>query len=189
MRRLISRVVLLGLLATSVLVVPVAAQAHPVAAPAASVLKKQVCPHPKPYPPSPHATVQSSTTHPRVGQHIEASGIHYCPNEDVTITIGGHFVGTGHTNGVGTFDPDVIVPGPTGQKLLCGIGASGLSRDRDCLTLFVQGSGTSGQGGGGGGTSFTGVEIGAMIAVAIALLVGGVVFARAGARRKQSIAG
>ena len=187
MRRLISRVVLLGLLATSAFAVPVAAQAHPVAAKAVTAAPKQVCPHPTPYPPSPNATVQSSTTRPRVGQHIEASGIHYCPNEDVTITIAGQFVGTGHTDNAGTFDPGVVVPGPPGKKQLCGIGASGLSRDRDCLTLFVQGSGTGGQSS-GGGTSFTGVEIGAMIAVAIALLVGGVVFARAGARRKQTIA-
>ena len=184
MRRTISRLVLFGLLAASVLFVPFSAQATP----ARTVTAAPACPHPKPYPPSPNATVQSSTTHPKVGQKIEASGVHYCPTEDVTITIGGKFVGTGHTNAAGTFDPQVVVPGPPGQKLLCGIGASGLAADRDCLTLFVTAAGTAG-GSAGGSTSFTGVEIGALIALAALLLVGGVLFLRAGQRRKQSVAG
>ena len=178
---------LFGLLVTSVLFVPFSANAAPVrlatAAPA--------CPHAKPYPPTPNATVLSSTTHPKVGQTIEASGIHYCPNENVRLTIGGKFVGNAHTNSVGAFDPPVVVPGPfSATKLLCGVGASGLPNDRDCLTLFLAGAGTGGHhGSNGGGTSFTGVEIGALIALASLLLVGGVVFLRAGQRRKQSVAG
>jgi hypothetical protein len=184
MRRTISRLVLFGLLIASVLFVPFAAHA----APAGAATAPAACPHPVPYPPAPNATVQSSTTHPKVGQQIEASGIHYCPTEDVRLTIGGKFVGTGHTDATGAFDPQVVVPGPPGQKLLCGIGASGLATDRDCLTLFVAAAGTS-NGGSGGGTSFTGVEIGALIAVAAVLLVGGAVFLRAGQRRKRSLAG
>lgn len=186
MRRFVSRLVLFGLLAMTALAVPFAAHAAPVSAAAAPAK----CPHPLPYPPFPNATVQSSTTHPHVGDKIEASGIHYCPNEDVRITIGAKFVGTGHTNSVGTFDPQVVVPGPPGNKLLCGVGASGLAADSDCLTLFISAHGTAGgSGNNGGGTSFTGVEIGALIGLAVALIIGGVVFARAGARRKQSIAG
>jgi hypothetical protein len=180
---------LLGLLTTAVFAVPFAAQAHPIAVKAAAVATVDACPHPTPYPPSPNATVQASTTHPTVGQHIEASGIHYCPDEDVTITIAGVFVGTGHTNGTGQFDPDVVVPGPPGQKQLCGIGASGLATDQDCLTLFVTAPPAPPSSNGGGGVAFTGVEIGALVAVGIALLIGGVVFARAGARRKQSMTG
>lgn len=187
-QRLVSRVVLLALLTAAVFAVPFTAQAHPVALRAAAVTAVDSCPHPTPYPPSPNATVQSSSTHPTVGQHIEASGIHYCPDEDVTITIGGAFVGTGHTDSTGKFDPDVIVPGPAGSKQLCGIGASGLATDQDCLTLDVQAPPT-GTKGNGGGVAFTGVEIGSLIAVAVALIIGGVVFARAGARRKQSISG
>jgi hypothetical protein len=181
--------VLLGLLTAAVFAVPAAAQAHPVAARAAAVTTVDSCPHPTPYPPSPNATVQSSSTHPTIGQHIEASGIHYCPDEDVTITIGGAFVGTGHTNSSGQFDPDVIVPGPAGSKQLCGIGASGLATDQDCLTLDVQAPSGAGTKGNGGGVALTGVEIGSLIVVAVALIIGGVVFARAGARRKQSISG
>jgi hypothetical protein len=183
MRRIVSRLLLLCLLSAAVVAVPAAAHARParVAAPAA-------CPHAKPYPPTPDATVQASTTHPAVGQKIEASGIHYCPDEDVTLTIAGKFVGTAHTDSAGSFDPQVVVPGPPGQKPLCGIGASGLPNDRDCLTLFVQAAGTSGNSS-GGGTSFTGVEIGALTAVAALLIVAGVALVRAGRRNKQSLAG
>jgi hypothetical protein len=183
MRPTISRLVLFGLLAATVLFVPISAHAAPVG----KTVAPAACPHPQPYPPAPNATVQSSTTHPNVGQHIEASGIHYCPDEDVRLTIGGTFVGTGHTDSVGTFDPQVVVPGPAGQKLLCGIGASGLAADRDCLTLFISAGGTGG--GSGGGTSFTGVEVGALIALGALLLVGGGVLLRVGQRRKHPVAG
>lgn len=131
---------------------------------------------------SPDATIMSSTTTPFVGEHIEASGIKYCPNESVRLTIGGQFVGTAHTNGVGSFDPQVVVPGPVGDKQLCGVGASGLSLDQDCLTLHVVSPTTTS---GGPGLAFTGVEIGAIVAVALALLVGGALFATAGRRRKS----
>jgi hypothetical protein len=126
----------------------------------------------------------SSTTTPFVGQHIEASGIQYCPNEDVRLTIGGHFVGTAHTNSGQSFDPQVVVPAPVGDQLLCGVGASGLSSDQDCLTLHVVSPTAPNS---GPPLSFTGVEIGAMVAVAIALLVGGVLFATVGRRRKSHV--
>ena len=121
----------------------------------------------------------ASTTTPFVGEKIEASGIRYCPDENVRLTIGGQFVGDAHTNGAGKFDPQVTVPGPAGDKLLCGVGASGLPHDQDCLTLHVRAAGPNS----GPPLSFTGVEIGAIIAVALALLVGGVLFATAGRRR------
>jgi hypothetical protein len=181
-RRTISRLLLFGLLSAVLVAAPAAAHAAAVRSPGGPP-----CPHPSAYPPTPDATVQASTTHPEVGQHIEASGIRYCPNENVTLTIAGTFVGTAHTDSAGSFDPQVVVPGPPGQKPLCGIGASGLPDDRDCLTLFVQGAGTSGNS--SGGTSITGVEIGALTAVAALLIVAGVAFARAGRRRKQSVTG
>ncbi|HEY2167320.1 MAG TPA: hypothetical protein VGH01_09160 [Jatrophihabitantaceae bacterium] len=132
----------------------------------------------------PGATIMSSTTTPFVGQHIEASGIQYCPNEDVRLTIGGHFVGTAHTNSGQSFDPQVVVPAPVGDQLLCGVGASGLSSDQDCLTLHVVSPTAPNS---GPPLSFTGVEIGAMVAVAIALLVGGALFATVGRRRKSHV--
>jgi hypothetical protein len=178
MRRLVTALVVLALSALALLGGPTVATAAPRSVPAGPP-----CPGSTLYPPGPDATIMSSTTTPFIGQKIEASGIKYCPNEDVTLTISGKFVGTAHTNGDGTFDPLVTVPGPTGDKPLCGIGASGLLHDRDCLTLHVRAEGTN-----GGGTPLgtTGVEIATIVAVALVLLGGGVLFVAAGRRRKSS---
>ncbi len=188
MVRDLRRAIPLGLVAVLVLLgavfAPTAASARPLAQAPAS------CPKPKPYPPAPNATVQSSTTTPNAGDTIEASGINYCPDEDVDLTIGGQHVGTAHTDANGSFDPPVVVPGPSGEKQLCGVGASGLSTDQDCLTLTVGGNGGSNAAGGGGsgnngGTAFTGTQVALLLLIALALLGGGIAFSTAG-RRKQS---
>jgi hypothetical protein len=134
------------------------------------------------YPPSPHAQIMASTTTPDVNETIEASGAAYCPNEDVAITLNGKFVTTTHTDSTGAFDPPVTVH-RTGKQPLCGIGASGLPNDRDCLTLTVT---AHGQGGGhnpGGGTSFTGTDIMLIVVAAAVLLGAGATLLVAGRRR------
>ena len=183
MRRLLYALVALVLgCAAALLAAPAIASASSTHAAAPA---KEVCPHDDPFYPYPiGATIMSSTTTPFIGQHIEASGIKYCHNEDVRLTIAGQFVGTAHTDNNGSFDPQVVVPGPVGDKLLCGVGASGLSEDQDCLTLHV----VSPTGPNSGPPlSFTGVEIGAIVAVALALIVGGVLFATVGRRRKSHV--
>lgn len=179
MRRVVIALVALALGALALLGGPTVASATPRAAVAGPP-----CPGSVLYPPSPDATIMSSTTTPVIGQRIEASGIKYCPNEDVTLTIAGTFVGTAHTDGAGSFDPLVTVPGPVGDKLLCGIGASGLVDDRDCLTLHVR-AGT-GPNGNGNHLGSTGVEVATIVVVALALLGGGALFLGAGRRRKSA---
>jgi hypothetical protein len=93
-----------------------------------------------------------------------------------------------------------VVPAPTGQRVLAGVGASGLSADRDSLMLTIRagagveavavgpagGSGTgagSAGGSGTGGLAFTGTEIALLIALAAALLGGGIGLVYAGRRR------
>jgi hypothetical protein len=135
------------------------------------------------YPPAPHATIMASTTTPSIGETIEASGVAYCPNEDVRITLAGRFVTTTHTDSTGAFDPPVTVH-QTGKLPLCGIGASGLPNDRDCLTLTVT---AHQQGGGhnpGGGTSFTGTDIMLIVLAAAVLLGAGGGLLVAGRRRR-----
>jgi hypothetical protein len=136
------------------------------------------------YPPTPHAQIMSSTTTPDVGETIEASGVAYCPDEDVRITLNGKYVTTTHTDSTGAFDPPVTVH-DTGKLPLCGIGASGLPNDRDCLTLTVK---SHGQGGvhtpGGGGTSFTGTDIMLIVVAAAVLLGAGGTLLLAGRRRR-----
>jgi hypothetical protein len=136
------------------------------------------------YPPSPHATIMSSTTTPSVGETIEASGVAYCPDEDVRITLAGTFVGTTHTDGTGAFDPPVKVT-KTGKLQLCGIGASGLKDDRDCLTLTVKSLGTGGKHAHKpGGTALTGVDIALLCLLAAVLVAAGWGFSAAGRRKK-----
>jgi hypothetical protein len=138
------------------------------------------------YPPAPHAMIAASTTTPSVGETIEASGTAYCPDEDVRLILAGTFVGTTHTDGNGAFDPPVKVT-RTGKLQLCGIGASGLPNDRDCLILTVKSRGTGGaHKHRHGGTSFTGVDVALLCLLAVVLVAGGWAFAAAG-RRKQLV--
>ncbi|HEV7193749.1 MAG TPA: hypothetical protein VGN35_11160 [Jatrophihabitantaceae bacterium] len=178
MRRVVFALVALSLGALALLGGPTLASATP-----RTAVAGPPCPGSTLYPPSPDATIMSSTTTPVIGQKIDASGIKYCPNENVTLTIAGQFVGTAHTDSAGSFDPtQVTVPGPVGDKLLCGIGASGLVDDRDCLTLHVR----AGSGPNSNHLGSTGVEVATIIAVAVALLGGGALFLSAGRRRKSA---
>jgi hypothetical protein len=196
MRRLIRFVAVPALLLAGLLAGPAAAGAAPgVRAVAPAAAPQEICPGAVAYPMSPGATIMSSTTTPYVGQTIKVSGVNYCPDEDVDITIGGKHVATTHTDGNGAFDPEVVVPAPTGQRVLAGVGASGLSADRDSLMLTVRAGagvepiavgpagGSSGGGSGTGGLAFTGTEIALLIALAAALLGGGIGLMYAGRRR------
>jgi hypothetical protein len=138
------------------------------------------------YPPAPHAMIMSNTTTPSVGETVEASGMAYCPDEDVRITLAGVFVTTTHSDGTGAFDPPVKVT-KTGKLQLCGIGASGLANDRDCLTLTVKSHGTSGEHRHKKApTSFTGVDVLLLCLVAAVLLGAGIAFAAAGRRKRAA---
>jgi hypothetical protein len=198
MRRAMPQVVVAGVLmvvACLAALLPSSASAQPV-----RVSAPPSCPTGNSaYPPTPDATVQSNTTMPRAGDSIEVSGTHYCADEDVTITIGGHVVGTAHTDAQGAFDPKVAVPGPAGDHRLCGTGASGLDADRDCLNLTTLTTGAAGGAaastsaepgagggsGGGGGTAFTGTDAALLVALALILVAGGVAFSTAGRRHKS----
>lgn len=159
-----------GLAVLAAVIAPAAAQAGTVhqAAPACTRAA---------YPPSPHATIMTSTTTPRVGEKIEASGTNYCPNEDVALTLAGASVGTAHTDAHGAFDPPVVVNRAGSALQLCGIGASGLAADRDCVTLTTMSNATApagnSSGSSGGGTAFTGFDIAALCLLAAILLLGG----------------
>lgn len=135
------------------------------------------------YPPQPHAQIMASTTTPNVGETIEASGIAYCPDEDVRITLNGQYVTTTHTDSTGAFDPPVTVH-ETGKLPLCGIGASGLPNDRDCLTLTVKSHGQGGAHNPGGGTSMTGTDVMLIVVAAAVLLGAGGTLLVAGRRRR-----
>lgn len=191
MRRLFAALAAFSLAVTAFVTAPAAALAGSPGLQSAA--QAGTCPG-QTYPPEPNATVMASTTTPFAGQKIDASGTAYCPDEDVTLTVAGKVVGTAHTDTSGAFAPQVVVvPGPPGDKQLCGIGASGLSNDQDCLTLHVTaGHGVEAAaagGGSGGGLAFTGAQVMGLIALAIALVAGGAFFTAAGRRRKSHARG
>jgi hypothetical protein len=189
MRRLVVSLSVLALLLASALAVPVSAGAQPARAAAAA----GAC-NADAYPPSPHATIMSSTTTPAVGETIEASGTHYCPNEDVQLTLDGADVGTAHTDAQGAFDPPVVVNKAGSALQLCGIGASGLADDRDCITLNTRAAAAAGDGNGtgtgsgnaGGGTALTGLDVAGLVALGVVLLVGGAALVATSRRKRLS---
>ena len=139
---------------------------------------RQVMARDCPRPGARDATVEVNTTFPHVGDPLEISGIGYCPDEDVDLTIDGQHVGTAHTDSAGSFDSQVTTaPGPPGQKRMCGIVAPGLAIDRDCLLLHVQAASTSRATppGRDGDTAFIAVRIALVGLLALLLVVGGVV--------------
>jgi hypothetical protein len=181
MRRMLTPLLALSLLFVA-LAAPMAVSAAPVRATA-----PDTCPQPQPYPPGPHATVQVNTTNPFVGETIEVSGINYCPNESVDIQIEGKHVATAHTDSTGAFDPPAVVPPPAGAQQVCGIGASGLSTDQDCLTINVRAksNATTPPSNTNGGTASTGVKIALLGLLALVLVVSGVVLATLGRNRRN----
>lgn len=185
MRRIIARLAVLALIFTALFAAPALART-PAQSPATAP-----CPHSGQYPPTTQATVQTSTTNPTVGQQIKISGVHYCANEDVQVTLAGKTVGTAHTGADGSFDFELTVPGPPGTMRVCGLGASGLPNDADCLNIVVQSAGNQGVGNGagnnnGGGTAFTGANIALLCALAALLIAGGVAFSARGRRANSA---
>jgi hypothetical protein len=186
MRRVARLIAVLGLLLAGLTIGQTGALAAPSGVRA---LAPEVCPGATTYPPSPGAIIMASTTTPFVGQRIEVTGKNYCPDEDVTIFLRGKKVGTTHTSATGTFELSLIVSGPPGEASLAGIGASGLSLDRDSLVLTIRAASSSSNPGspsGGPGLALTGTELTGMIVLAALLLGGGGVMLYAG-RRKKSV--
>jgi hypothetical protein len=175
----------IGTLTSAVIIAFGLALAVPAAASAAGLRSTVGACNSNAYPPAPHATIMASTTTPSLNETIEASGTAYCPDEDVRITLAGRYITTTHTDSAGDFDPPVKVT-QLGRLQLCGIGASGLPNDRDCLMLTVK---QHEQGGGGshnpgGGTSFTGTDLLLLVLLAAVLLAAGLGLAAAGRRKR-----
>ena len=153
------------------------------------------------YPPAaePSAQLAASTTFAHPGDTLELSGAHYLDNETVTLYITGQMtqcepntlhnaikVGTAHTDGNGSFDPQVTVPLglKAGHTTMFGIGASLEPYDYSTQPLTILG-----EGGSSGSTqppAHTGVDIALMLTAGGLLLGAGVVFTRGGRRRRAA---
>jgi hypothetical protein len=166
MRRVLSALAVVWVLATALLIVGNASAA--------------------PYPPVTHPSLSVSTTTPCVGQAIEVGGTNFAASETIKLSIGDRAVGSATTGATGSFDPSVNTPDLVGKQQLSGVGET--SGREGSLTLTIRNcSGVAGESTGGGGLAFTGVEI-AGLCIAGAVFIGcGAFFVAAGRRRNTAV--
>ncbi|HJQ42936.1 MAG TPA: hypothetical protein VJ831_07625 [Jatrophihabitantaceae bacterium] len=120
-----------------------------------------------------------STTNPRPGQTITLTGANFEPaGSTVTIVLDtGAVLAHVTIDASGSFSIPITMPtGVTGNHLILAQGYAGQCPP-DPVQVTIS---TSGEG--GGGLASTGVDILTGLAIAIALIAGGVLFARSGRR-------
>ena len=155
--------------------------------PATTASAAPVCP---PYPANAGASLAVSTTNPQPGETITVSGSHFVANASVrlelhtTVTV----LKTVQADANGDFTTTVKLPdGVTGTHTI--VAATGIPTSGNCatptVTITIQGTSTNT----GGGTSFTGVDVLAMVLGAAVLLGVGLALNRSGKRRKPTYIG
>jgi hypothetical protein len=171
----------------AILALAVAAVAMFFVAPAAGAAPSVACP---PYPPSVGAALAVSTTNPQPGDSITVTGSHFVANASVRLELHTTVVvlKTVQADASGDFTTTVTLPdGVTGTHTI--VAATGVPTSGDCatptITITIQNPGPNG----GGGTSFTGVDVLAMVIGALALLGVGIALTRSGKRRKPTFQG
>lgn len=130
------------------------------------------------------ASMSVSTTTPFPGQTITLSGQNFAPaGIVVTIVLDTGAVLTHVTiNASGTFSVPITMPaGVTGNHKILAEGQ--ITCPPDPVQVTIQASGNAGN---NGGLASTGVDILTGLAIAIALIAGGVLMARSGRRRSAS---
>lgn len=132
------------------------------------------------YPPSFGASMSVSTTTPFPGQTITISGQHFVANEHITLVLDTGFVLAHVTVGAdGSFSVPVTLPASLrGSHTILVDGDTSVCPP-DPVQIVIQSGSTPP----GGGLASTGVDILAGVAVALALIAGGILFARSGRRR------
>jgi hypothetical protein len=141
----------------------------------------------RPYPPAAGpATVAVSTTDPRPGETITVSGANFAKNTKLEIVLHSNVIvlGTVTTDAQGSFTTTVKMPSDlSGQHELAVVG--GTPDVQGCPVRPISFLGIQpGNSGNPPGTSFTGVDVLAMILGAAALIGIGVALNRGGKRRR-----
>lgn len=169
----------------AILALAVAALAMFFVVPAAGAAPSVVCP---PYPPNTGAALAVSTTNPQPGDSITVTGSHFVPNASVRLELHTSVVvlATVQADANGDFSTTVTLPdGVTGTHTI--VAATGVPTSGNCatptITITIQGTQPP------GGTSFTGVDVLAMVLGALALLGVGIALTRGGKRRKPTYQG
>lgn len=142
------------------------------------------------YPPTTCAQMSTSTTHPQPGAHITITGSSFDANTRVRLYIKKPriLLRSIITDANGAFSTTVKLPdGLFGNRIIIAVGGQVNVCPVDPIQITIQG-GTSNPGGSGnpGGTSFTGVDIGALLAAAAALVGVGVLLNRRGRTTKRA---
>lgn len=133
-------------------------------------------------------TISVSTQTPAIGSTIAVSGNGFAPNELVTVTLGGHVLGTARADASGSFSLNISLPtGVSGNQSILATGLT--SGKTTSIQLNVQseagaGGGTGNVGGGGGGLPATGAAVIGVGVLGGLLLIGGGVMLLLGKRRK-----
>ena len=146
-----------------------------------------MCP---PYPPNVGAALAVSTTNPQPGGTLTVTGSHFVKNASVRLELHSHrfVLATVQADASGNFSTSVTLPaGVTGTHTI--VAATGVPTSGNCatptITITIQNPGPNG----GPGTSFTGVDVLAMVLGALALLGVGFALTRSGKRRKPTFQG
>ena len=137
------------------------------------------------YPATTCATLSVSSTSPTAGDSLAVTGANFSPNASITLDLQGPTtrLGTVTADAQGAFSTSVTLPsGTTGSHRLVASGGltAGCSAPTVSLDIAAASTGASS----GGGTAVTGVDIAAMIAVALGLIIVGVVLQRRAHARK-----
>jgi hypothetical protein len=133
------------------------------------------------------ASLSVSTTNPLPGETITVSGTGFVANANVRLELDGTTpLKTVQADGSGNFTTSVTLPSSvTGTHTI--VATTGIPTGGTCGTptvgLNIQPASASSPGGPPGGTSFTGVDIMAMVLGALALLGVGYALNRSGKRR------
>jgi hypothetical protein len=182
MRRLLYALVAL-VLGTCAAVLAAPAMASATSLPAAAAAAPAQCPT---YPFGPGPSVSISTTNPFPGQSVTITGANFNKNAHVTVVMSPPTVtlGSATTSASGSFTLHLTVPtNATGTKTITVVGGAPAGCAPNTIAIHIQTT----VGPPGNHLSNTGVEIAAIIAVALALLIGGVLFATVGRRRNSHV--
>jgi len=142
------------------------------------------------YPTTQCPSLSVSTTNPLPGQSITVSGVNFTPNASVRLELHTtvYVLKTVTADDQGAFTTSVTLPdGVVGShEIVAATGAPNISGcpGNPVVVIHIQtGGSSSSTGGHHGGTSFTGVDVLAMLVGAAVLIGAGVVFNRGGRRR------
>jgi hypothetical protein len=127
-----------------------------------------------------------STTTPFPGQQITVSGSAFEASQNITLVMHSDAVALAHVtaDSAGSFSVKVTIPTGTSGSHTIAVQGDMSGCPVEPIQIRVQGHGVDAANS-GGGLAFTGVDILAAVAIALALITAGVILARSGRHRRS----